>query len=190
MTDEELLSTFPDNKDEIYYKLLFNFNKDPAWANVMMYLANFKTKKIFTNFYELANYITDFILQEKEKHNINEREREMPMTNNSNLQVVNSLKSVIEHLPGEQDKGIVNNAIFLIQELSYNEVFLVKRLKECKDQMNEYRRLLQHFNAIKGIINGNDLFNLSILDDMCFELDKVPTTEQDKKEQNKADDWE
>lgn len=76
MTDEELLSTFPDDKDEIYYKLLFNFNKDPAWANVMMYLANSKSKKTISNFYELAKYVTNIILRDKEKMQSNSDEKE------------------------------------------------------------------------------------------------------------------
>lgn len=76
MTDKELLSTFPDDKEEIYYKLLFNFNKDPAWANVMICLASTKSKKTISNFYELANYVTNIILRDKEKLQNNSDEKE------------------------------------------------------------------------------------------------------------------
>lgn len=108
----------------------------------------------------------------------------------STKEMILALQSVSDHISDETDKGIINNCVLLIKELSYNERFLLRRLTDCHKYLSEYRQLLYHINGIRN--NQRDGAMVGILEDMCTELHEALECDKIEKEQtveNKDEDW-
>lgn len=66
------------------------------------------------------------------------------MKMSSVTEMIEVLKHVTEHLTDETDKGVINNCALLLQEISNNELRLIRSLECCGQFLNEYRELLEH----------------------------------------------